>query len=766
MKKHFYLQKTKMLFIAAFLISAVQNGWGQSISITTAGVALTEDFNTLASAGTSSTVPTGWAFLESGTGANTIYTAGNGSGNTGDTYSFGSTSSSERAFGGLQSGSINPTIGVSYTNSTGYSITQLSISYYGEQWRIGTLSRTDKINFQYSLDATSLSTGTWASVTSLDFIAPVTSGTIGALDGNASANRTLISYTIKNIYIANGSTFWIKFTDTNATGADDGLAIDDWSLTAYSPSLWTGTTSTDWNDASNWNTNAVPTSTDDIYISSTPVNQPQVTSDPTTPAQCYQLIIETGATLTINTAKALTVNANTINNGTVTLKSDATGTGSFIDNNSALLGIGTYHVEQYLTGSGGNSPNGRYWYVGAPVTTALSASFNAMGDNRLWSYSELTASYSEINVNGINLTPLQGFVARLGATETINFTGTFNTGIIGTTDNLSRTATGTYDGYNLVSNPYPSAINWGCENTPTTGLTMTNLGSTIWYRSNGGFATYNWSGDGTGQNSGQKYIPAMQGFWVRVTEGNSNGTLILTNSTRVHSSQSFYKQKSEQNIFRINVSNGSITDEAVIGFYNNAQNTFERFDSEKMFYTDDNAPQTYSLTSDNVVTAINGQQELTSGEERIVPIGFSTPVSGTFSFTATNLNDFDASVNVYLEDILQNVTIDLRQTNVYTFSSDAVNDANRFKIHFNGITTNISTQEVSSVYSYAYDNTLFVNTPSANSTIELYDVLGNLISEQKSISGLNKIKINNSKGIYIIKVLNGKDVFTQKVFIK
>ena len=63
-----------------------------------------QDFNSLANSGTSSSVPSGWSFVESGTNANTEYTAGTGSSTTGDTYSFGATGSPERAFGGLQSG--------------------------------------------------------------------------------------------------------------------------------------------------------------------------------------------------------------------------------------------------------------------------------------------------------------------------------------------------------------------------------------------------------------------------------------------------------------------------------------------------------------------------------------------------------------------------------------------------------------------------------------------------------------------------------------
>ena len=60
---------------------------GTPVSLASTGIAVTENFNTLASSGTSSTVPTGWAFSEAGTNANTTYDSGTGSGTAGNTYS-------------------------------------------------------------------------------------------------------------------------------------------------------------------------------------------------------------------------------------------------------------------------------------------------------------------------------------------------------------------------------------------------------------------------------------------------------------------------------------------------------------------------------------------------------------------------------------------------------------------------------------------------------------------------------------------------------
>lgn len=202
-----------------------------SISLTSLGSAYAQNFNTLASSGTSSSLPKGWLFSESGSNANTTYAADSGGTNTGNTYSYGSTSSAERAFGCLQSGSLVPTIGASFTNNTGSTIIALVISYTGEQWRLGSTGRTDRLDFQMSTNATSLTSGTYADVNPLDFTSPVTAGSTGALNGNLAANRTAIADTVTGLSIPDGQTFLIRWNDLNATGADDGLSVDDFSLT-------------------------------------------------------------------------------------------------------------------------------------------------------------------------------------------------------------------------------------------------------------------------------------------------------------------------------------------------------------------------------------------------------------------------------------------------------------------------------------------------------------------------------------------------------
>lgn len=223
MRKH-------LMFLSPIIICllATTNLFAQVV-ITSTTSPYTQNFNTLITTGTSSVLPTGWKLLESGTNANTTLAADAGSSTTGNTYSYGTGTATDRAFGGLRSGSLIPTIGVQIRNSTGATITSLTISYTGEQWRCGTAGRADQLDFQYSLNATSLSTGTWTDENALDFASPSTT-TVGAKDGNAAANRTSRSMIITGLSITNNAIFWLRWNDLDASGADDGLSVDDFSI--------------------------------------------------------------------------------------------------------------------------------------------------------------------------------------------------------------------------------------------------------------------------------------------------------------------------------------------------------------------------------------------------------------------------------------------------------------------------------------------------------------------------------------------------------
>lgn len=457
----------------------------------------------------------------------------------------------------------------------------------------------------------------------------------------------------------------------------------------------------------------------------------------------------------------ITVN-NLVNNAILTLKSDASGTATLIDN--GISGSGTFKVEQYLTGTGGlNTPTGRGWYVASPVVGATSATFIPGSTNKIWSHSEVdqvnTASgYTEITNNTTLLTPGSGYVVRLGVNETVSFEGTaFNTGVLNYT---GLTRTGTTDakrGFHLMGNPYPSYLDWD-------QATKTNVDVSIWYRTTNSsgtmvFDTYNASnGFGTNNNESgavTKFIPPMQGFWIKVTTDGQTGTLGFSNAMRSHQSGNLLKTTNQSEVLRLKLGNGINSDEAIILFNQSAGTGLTSWDSEKMMNSSASVPQIYSKEgSTNLV--INSLPEITNG--LTVPLFINLGEAGQYSIN-TDLTGLDPFTVVTLQDLQLGIFHDL-SNGVYNFTSTVVNNSNRFVLHFNTVLTdgNLTTTNTSI---YAADNKLHINSASAG-VVEVYDLLGKRLVKTELNSGMNVITLN-SKGVYLVKVSNSKEVITEKV---
>jgi hypothetical protein len=97
------------------------------------GTPSVQDFSSLASSGTSTTLPVGWYLKESDSNADTSYSASDGTATSGDTYSFGANASGERAFGTLLSGSLTSMIGAQLRKESGQALSEIAVAYTGEQ---------------------------------------------------------------------------------------------------------------------------------------------------------------------------------------------------------------------------------------------------------------------------------------------------------------------------------------------------------------------------------------------------------------------------------------------------------------------------------------------------------------------------------------------------------------------------------------------------------------------------------------------------------
>jgi predicted extracellular nuclease len=234
-----------LVIILALMFMAVPVKQAQAVGgITQLGFPYTQNFDSLANTGTppwiNDSTLSGWFLSTDSNSSVTSYLVGTGSGTTGGFYSFGASSNTERALGGLGSNAYYGASGVGkgyigwiLQNQTGATITTLTVSYTGEQWRNGGNTAVQSLTFAYATSASPLNlTDPGTAVPALDFASPIHTSTATALDGNAAANRTAVSSTITGLNIPNNYYILLRWTDLNDSGNDHALAVDNLSITA------------------------------------------------------------------------------------------------------------------------------------------------------------------------------------------------------------------------------------------------------------------------------------------------------------------------------------------------------------------------------------------------------------------------------------------------------------------------------------------------------------------------------------------------------
>jgi uncharacterized protein len=208
------------------------------------GGAYSQNFNSLATNGTANvwsdnvTLP-GWYAQATNALISADYRADSGTSTTGDLYSYGSSGSPERAFGSLASGtSGNIAFGLRLQNDTGSALTDITVSYTGEQWRNGGNTNAQSLAFSYRISASPITSpdahGTlvWTPFAPLTFTSPTVGSTATALDGNLPANRTFLSSILTDVTLNPGEELFLRWFDLNDTGNDHGLAVDDITVSA------------------------------------------------------------------------------------------------------------------------------------------------------------------------------------------------------------------------------------------------------------------------------------------------------------------------------------------------------------------------------------------------------------------------------------------------------------------------------------------------------------------------------------------------------
>ncbi len=525
----------------------------------------------------------------------------------------------------------------------------------------------------------------------------------GQTSGTGATAKTTAEMTTESTFTGAG---W-DFTSTWAIDAsrNDGYPYLDWQSFPPTDITWDGSESTDWNTADNWDLGTVPTFDHNVIIPVTS-NDPVVGSSGS--ASCTNLTINENATLTVNAGGTLITNGTITNNGTVNIK-------------------------QSLT------EDGHWHFISIPNNTTTANTFLHM---YLQQWNEGTTGWEDITDPETNLIPVKGYSLWVpgGTKMDFTYTGTPNTG----DQSIAITAAGSGEsaGMNLVGNPYPSYLDWD---------QVSGYGSK--YTWNGtAYLSYNQTGS---YGEGSQYVAPMEGFFIYTA---SPTDFDLNNSLRSHLPVAKKDGKARlNNGLVLSASNGNYSDKLWIVIDDNANESFElERDAWKLLSGTDGISQLWSVCPDGNLS-IDARPETET-----IQLGFSNNQAGIYSI---NLNEIADIPEAWLEDTKTGTFHDLTKSD-YEFAWDTTDDETRFKMHLNAVGIEETPFGDCNILIYTANNQIFIKGMEKGEVI-VSDIMGRVIlQDELSAEGSIRLPGNLKTGVYMVTIQNGKEIKSEKVFIK
>lgn len=555
----------------------------------------------------------------------------------------------------------------------------------------------------------------------------------------------------------------------NGTCSED-TSISTEVIVLNANTLWTGVTDTNWFDLTNWS-DGVPQLIQSAVIPEITRgrgNMPSIDND-TISAECRVIKIQSGATLKIGPKGRLSVTDTIVNNDGVAgliIKSDATGSGSLIHNTEDIEATVQRYINNWTTG---NEIFGWHFLSSPVLNQAIRPEFMPNGDplpveidfykwDEDFTYEGTTGWWvNSKDDNGNwntnfedNFTMGAGYLTAYEGPDYGNTSKEFK-GVINVDDvavsNLTHTPESTHPGWNLLGNPFTSALDWTDDS-----WTKTNIGAIaqIWDEAS---ASYELIYD----NEGNQIIPAHNGFMVYADIG--GGSITIPKDARVHDYQSWFKMNSEQSIRLVahDLDKGASQQTTI---RENAAST-EDFDLEfDAYFLSGYAPMFYSVSA-NKAFALNTLPDF--NENTNIPLGFVKNQAANFKIELTRGPENN---DLYLTDLKEGFVQNMTMDSVYYFSSEIDDDPNRFVLSF----STVGEQEIEPANPFSiwyFDGKIVVrNEASCKNQLLIFNSAGQIIDQETfNGPGVFNYSAELPTGMYIAKVVNNYSVGSIKFFV-
>ncbi|OZV68145.1 T9SS type A sorting domain-containing protein [Winogradskyella aurantia] len=565
----------------------------------------------------------------------------------------------------------------------------------------------------------------------------------------------------------------------------DPITNEDNCCITTTAATWNGSVSSNWDDINNWTPNEVPTECSVITIPLT-ANPPTITG--TTVVKDVNIdagsnmVVPSGASLTIsgdlnmfsgsNSYSGLVVNGDVIVEGTAKYHRY---TNANLNRNDLIAPpLAGQTWSSFLTSDGNYNANILFNDgVAIPNTQYLFGPFEK----------GTTDDYVIYNYNDVEtLTLGRGYRAATntpeidGNGEPLIFTGElFNSEVeVGISDDIS----GAFHEWNLIGNPYPAYLDVDAFlNHVGTVSGVTNLSllaetTAAIYGYNADTSVSIWTI--TNLVEGPELIAPGQGFFV--SSKNPSASLEFTKDMQVLGNSDDFilgREANDTNFIKLKAMSTDEISSISVYFHDNGSTGLDIGYDAAVF--GGSIPE-FSLFS-HLVEDNEGVpmviQTLHSDDinDVIIPLSFHANQGQQITFSLDSY-DLPSSVEVYLEDNVNN-TYTLLNTSSYVFTSGiAINGSGRFFLHFTSDALSVGEASLNAL-------NIYTNQENRNIVIEgnllgltkasVFDLLGRRVLLQELDTSLNKNSLDAntlSSGVYVVKLQDGNQQLTKKVILK
>lgn len=422
-------------------------------------------------------------------------------------------------------------------------------------------------------------------------------------------------------------------------------------------------------------------------------------------ASLSSLALAANDKMTITEGSKLTVNGSL---------SDVNADNLILENGAQLVNSSTGVKATVKKNISGYTGDGGWYLLASPITDDVTPSVgNGLLANNydLYTFDQSQEKeWRNYEAQSFDICNKTGYLYANSGSPTLTFTGTLAANV--ETTPLAYDANASFKGFNLIGNPYP------CNTYVNRSFYVLNE-------------------DGSDFILGNNPIPPC--------------AAILVQAQGTGESVSFSKTASKNepgltlSVAKANMRGYAIVDQAKV--------CFDEKDQLAKYTLNEHGGKLYIPQNgqDYAVAYANGQTE--------IPVNFKTAKDGTYTLSIENEN-LELSY-LHLIDNLTGNEVDLLATPSYTFEAKTSNYASRFRLLFAPICEDAAGDN--ETFAYVSNDEIIVHNPG-QATLQIVDMTGRLVMEGDATNRVSTTKM--VPGIYILRLINGEKVDTQKIVIE